>query len=117
MRYFTFYKHLLSLVLLMCSLAGVQAQATYLCNEKFSSKTPSGWSIQPTFSATAPSWKTDSVAVLSAKYAMHGHVPYAAGDTAELVTPFYDCSSYKFVTLRFSHICKVLPCDICEIQY
>ena len=117
MRPITFFKYFLFIIIFFCVIANVKAQATYLCNESFSSITPQGWSIQPTYSATAPSWKTDTGIVVSAKYAMHGYIPVSTGDTAELVTPFFDCSNYPHVLLRFSHICKVLPSDICEIQY
>ena len=113
----TLAKHLLSCILVLCTLEYAQAQATYICDEHFSSKAPQGWSIQPAFSATTPSWKTDTDVVVSAKYAMHGHIPFTTGDTIELVTPFFDCSNYAYVLLRFKHICKVLPSDICEIQY
>ena len=103
--------------MVLCTLEYAQAQATYICDEHFSSKAPQGWSIQPAFSATTPSWKTDTDVVVSAKYAMHGHIPFTTGDTIELVTPFFDCSNYAYVLLRFKHICKVLSSDICEIQY
>ena len=104
-------------LLLACAFSATFAQATYLCNEKFSSKKPSGWDILPAHSATAPSWKPDTGICVSAKYAMHGLVPYSTGDTATLVTPFFDCTNYQYVMVRFSHICKVLPSDICRIEY
>ena len=100
------------------SIGAVQAQATYLANVSFSSKNPQGWSIQPTFSQTSPSWQTDTTVCVSSKYAMHGYVPYGtSGDTSELITPYYDCTNYGYVMLRFNQICKVWPSDICEIQY
>ena len=118
MRYITLFKRMSLLTMLVLATVGVQAQATYLANVTFSSKTPQGWSIYPTFTATAPSWKTDTGICVSAKYAMHGYVPYGvAGDTSVLVTPYYDCTNYACVLLRFSHICKVLPSDICRIEY
>ena len=103
----------------MCLLAtiGVQAQAVSLCNEKFSSKTPQGWSIQPASTSAVPTWTPDKNLCVSANYSMHGYVPFNNGDTAELVTPYFDCSNYKYVTVQFSHICKVLPSDICEVMY
>ena len=48
---------------------------------------------------------------------MHGHVPYNAGDTVEMVTPYYDCSNFRHVMLRFNQICKVLPSDLCQIMF
>ncbi|MBP5396593.1 MAG: T9SS type A sorting domain-containing protein [Bacteroidales bacterium] len=101
----------------MCAFSGVLAQTTYLCNEKFSTKKPSGWDIIPAHSATAPSWKPDTGICVSTKYAMHCQLPINAGDTAMLVTPFFDFSNYKYVMIRFSHICKVVPSDICRIEY
>ncbi|MBO4282346.1 MAG: right-handed parallel beta-helix repeat-containing protein [Bacteroidales bacterium] len=112
-----FFKHLSSFVLLLCVMSRIQAQATYLCDEKFSSKLPSGWSAQPVVSTATPSWVPDTGIVTSAKYAMHGVVPYTHGDSIVLMTPFYDCTAYGHVTLRFNHICKVLPSDTCIIQY
>ncbi|MBR5665737.1 MAG: hypothetical protein IKX13_08330, partial [Bacteroidales bacterium] len=107
----------LLVLLLVCVFSGIYAQATYLCNEKFSSKKPSGWDILPAYSATAPSWKPDTGICMSEKYAMHGVIPYVSGDTATLVTPFFDCTNYKYVTIRFNPICKVLPADVCRIEY
>ena len=118
MRLLLFSKRMSLLVLvLLYAISSVQAQATYLSNEKFSSKKPSGWDIIPAYSATAPSWKPDTGLCVSTKYAMHGMVPYTTGDTATLVTPFYDCTNYQYVMIRFNHICKVLPSDICRIEY
>ena len=102
---------------LLYAFSGASAQGTFLCNEKFSSKKPSGWDILPAYSATAPSWKPDTGICVSTSYAMHGSVPYNSGDTATLVTPYFDCTNYEYVMVRFSHICKVLPSDICRIEY
>ena len=105
------------MAMLLFATVGVQAQATWLCNEKFSSKKPSGWDILPAYSATSTSWKPDTGICMSEKYAMHGLIPYMSGDTATLVTPYFDCTNYKYVTIRFNHICKVLPADVCRIEY
>ncbi|MBQ5533303.1 MAG: hypothetical protein IIU04_07110, partial [Bacteroidales bacterium] len=110
-------KKLLLPLLFFAAFPLLHAQTTYLCNEKFSSKKPSGWDIIPTYSATAPSWKPDTGICVSTKYAMHCQLPINAGDTATLVTPFFDCTNYKYIQLRFNHICKVLPSDICRIEY
>ena len=118
MGFNSLFKRMTFLVaILTYAVSGVQAQGTYLCNEKFSAKKPSGWDILPTHSATAPSWKPDTGICVSASYAMHGCVPYNNGDTATLVTPYFDCTNYEYVMIRFSHICKVLPSDICRIEY
>ena len=102
---------------LLYAFSGASAQGTFLCNEKFSAKKPSGWDILPAYSATAPSWKPDTGICVSTSYAMHGSVPYNSGDTATLVTPYFDCTNYEYVMVRFNHICKVLPSDICRIEY
>ena len=118
MRFNSLFKRVTLLVaILLTAFTGVQAQGTYLCNEKFSAKKPSGWDILPAHSATAPSWKPDTGICASASYAMHGLVPYVTGDTATLVTPFFDCTNYEYVTIRFNHICKLVPSDICRIEY
>ena len=60
MRHITLFKRITLMAMLLFAAVGVQAQATWLCNEKFSSKKPSGWDILPAYSATAPSWKPDT---------------------------------------------------------
>ena len=104
-------------MMLATAIMAAQAQGTYVCNETFGKNTPQGWSVQPAFSTMAPSWRTEKGLVVSASYAAHGYVPYSAGDTVELVTPYFDCQQYEYVILKFSHICKVLPSDICQVMY
>ena len=105
-------------LLFVCGLfMTAQAQITSLANESFKKSLPQGWSVYPAPTPTAPTWASDTHVAASGKYAMHGYVPYNAGDTVELVTPFYDCSNYKHVQLRFKHICKVLGSDLCQIFY
>ena len=94
-----------------------QAQITYLANESFKKSLPQGWSVQPASTAMAPTWASETKVCASEKYAMHGYVPYNEGDTVELVSPYYDCSNYKYVMLKFSHICKVLGSDLCQVMY
>ncbi len=104
--------------LLLMSVAGTAgAQITVLANESFRKALPQGWSVYPASTPTAPTWASDTNVAASGKYAMHGYVPYNAGDTVELVTPFYDCTNYKHVQLRFKHICKVLGSDMCQVMY
>ncbi|MBQ2488283.1 MAG: right-handed parallel beta-helix repeat-containing protein, partial [Bacteroidales bacterium] len=112
MRYITLFKKMSLLTMLVLATVSIQAQATRLADEPFSSQTPKGWSILP-----ASTWTADSGLAESGKYSMHGIVPKTAGDSATLVTPLYDCTNYKYLLLRFSHICKVLPSDICRIEY
>ena len=49
----------ISLIVLSMASAGLSAQGTYVCNEAFGKNTPQGWSVQPAFSAQAPSWRTE----------------------------------------------------------
>jgi hypothetical protein len=46
-----------------------------------------------------------------------GLVPPNVGDTTILETGIYDCGLYDYVTLQFSHICKVSPLDRVRIEY
>ena len=71
-------------MMLTTAIMTAQAQGTYVCNETFGKNTPQGWSVQPAYSAQAPTWRTEKGLVVSASYAAHGYVPYASGDTAEL---------------------------------
>lgn len=112
-----FQKVLLLVLVTFVSASGIHAQATYLANEQFSSVLPQGWSVQPASTATTPTWTGTTSLSVSSSYSMHGYVPYNAGDTVELITPYYDCSNYKYVMLKFSHICKVLQSDLCQIMY
>ena len=99
----------------MCTIA--QAQITSLANESFKKSLPQGWSVYPASTPTAPTWASDTHVTASGKYAMHGYVPFNVGDSVELVTPIYDCSKYKHVMLKFGHICKVLPADVCQVMF
>lgn len=106
------------LCFIAASVAGVRAQATYLANETFSASLPQGWSVYPVSTQSAPTWSPDGKGIAtSGSYSMHGHVPYNAGDTVEMVTPYYDCSNFRHVMLRFNQICKVLPSDLCQIMF
>ena len=115
-NYFMLKVHLFVL-LLLTAVCSVNAQATYLANEQFSTTLPQGWSVQPASTNTAPTWAVSSNVSTSGKYSMHGFVPYSTGDTVELITPFYDCSNFRHVMLKFSHICKVLQSDLCQVMY
>lgn len=112
-----FFKKLLSLGLLVGILPAAFAQGTAVCNEKFSKTLTQGWTIQPAYTALDPSWRTEKGITVSESYAAHGYVRMNAGDTAELVTPFFNCQNYEYIILKFNHICKVLPSDICEVMY
>ena len=55
MRYITLFKKMSLLTMLVLATVSIQAQATRLENEPFSSQTPKGWSILP-----ASTWTADS---------------------------------------------------------
>jgi hypothetical protein len=65
----------------------------------------------------ASAWKIDKNYYSSSPYAIHGLVPNMQGDSAILTTPVYNFTNYRYVLLRFSHICKVSPRDIARIEY
>ena len=106
----------LLLVLGCLSISDAGAQARMLCNESFSSRLPQGWSVAPAATVSNKGWVPDTGIVYDGKYAMHGYVPLNSGDTAELVTPWFDCSADEHVYLYFRHICKILPSDVCEVM-
>ncbi|MBO7625275.1 MAG: hypothetical protein J6S82_08245, partial [Bacteroidales bacterium] len=106
-----------NIVMLLLLAVSASAQVVQLENESFKKSLPQGWSVYPLSTPTAPTWASDTHVAASGKYAMHGYVPYNAGDTVELVSPWYDCTKYKHVQLRFKHICKVLGSDLCQIYY
>ena len=108
---------LLLSLLLISAPRGLHAQATYLANESFKASLPSGWSVQPVSTTALPTWESSTQVATSGHYSMRGHTPYNTGDSVELVSPFYDCTNYKYVVLKFSHICKILQSDICQVMY
>ena len=61
-------------MMLATAIMTAQAQGTYVCNETFGKNTPQGWSVQPAYSAQAPTWRTEKWLVVSASYAAHGYV-------------------------------------------
>lgn len=107
------------IVLLACIVPVLcaDAQAWLICNEGFSSRVPQGWTVAPASTVANRTWAPDTGVVFDGKYAMHGYVPLNSGDTAELVTPWFDCSAASRVFLYFHHICKILPSDICQVLY
>jgi hypothetical protein len=46
-----------------------------------------------------------------------GKVPNNVGEITYLQTQEYDCSNYEFVTIQFSHICKISTSDTARIEY
>jgi len=46
-----------------------------------------------------------------------GTVPNRVGDSTILLTEYYDCTLYPYVSLRFTHICKISPNDRVRIEY
>ncbi|MDR0605151.1 MAG: T9SS type A sorting domain-containing protein [Bacteroidales bacterium] len=77
-----------------------------------------------TFTTISPTglWGPDTLYYLPGSSTINpqsylGMVPNRVGDSIILQTPFYDCTTYDYVILRFSHICKVSPEDITRIEY
>ncbi len=89
----------------------VHAQAVLVGSESFDGSTY-------TFTSTPGlAWMTDTTYKADGTKSIWGMVPTWAGDSIILTTPIYDCSSYGYVTMRFSHICKVSPMDQVQVQY
>ena len=105
-------KRLILLMLAMIFTASItQAQIVLVGSESFDGSTH-------TFTSTPGSaWIVDNTYQVDGTKAIWGMVPNLAGDSIILTTPVYDCSSYGYVTMRFSHICKVSPMDQVQVQY
>ena len=61
-------------------------------------------------------WVFDTSVSISGK-SVWGFVPTEAGDSIELVSPWYDFKQYGYIILRFSHICKVSDSDEVTLEY
>ena len=94
---------------LMLTVWGGYSQYTTVANETFGS-IPAGWSVTP-----AGSWTLENHLYVSDSTSVLGYVPNSQGDSAVLISPFYDFQNYSFILLRFNHICKVASSDICKI--
>ena len=116
-RMWDIYRKVIVLLACIVPVICADAQAWLICNEGFSSRVPQGWTVAPAPTSANRSWTPDTGIVFDGKYAMHGFVPLNSGDTAELVTPWFDCSAVTNVLLYFRHICKTLPSDICQVMY
>ncbi|MBO4541862.1 MAG: hypothetical protein J5725_01635, partial [Bacteroidales bacterium] len=105
-------KRFILLVLAMIVSASItQAQIALVGSESFDGGTHS-------FTSTPGSaWIVDNTYQVDGTKAIWGMVPSLAGDSIILTTPVYDCTSYGYVTMRFSHICKVSPMDQVQVQY
>jgi hypothetical protein len=104
-------KKFLFLICLGCLAIFSQAQQTVLVNESFNS-IPSGWTVSPT-----SSWGINNTLAVSSPNSAWGFVPNATGDSVELISPWYNFTSYGFAFLQFNHICKVSSSDICNVKY
>ena len=105
-------KYIFLLVWVM-SITFANAQIVSIANETFEGSL-SGWTITP-----AISWQADTNLYVSSHTSYKGIVPIGnnAGDTSVLTSPLYNFSSYSYIWLQFSHICKVSGYDICRIEY
>ena len=93
---------------LMFSLLTLNAQTQVSFSENFDGATH-------TF--TSNGWQLTTDYATSGTKSMHGSVPIWTNDSIVLTTPVYDCSSYGYVHLTFSHICKVASSDYAKVQY
>ncbi|MBR4453132.1 MAG: hypothetical protein IKS33_02600, partial [Bacteroidales bacterium] len=104
-------RFILLLLALIVTASITQAQVALVGSESFDGGTHS-------FTSTPGSaWMVDNTYQVDGTKAIWGMVPSLAGDSIILTTPVYDCTSYGYVTLRFSHICKVSPMDQVQVQY
>ncbi len=81
---------------------------------------PAGWTVSS--SSVSGTWQPNRIYYqpnpLSANpQSYRGNVPSNPGDSVVLVSPVYDCKDYQYVSLKFSHICKVSPSDIVRVEY
>ena len=94
-------KFILLLLALVFTASITQAQVVVVGSESFDGGMHS-------FTSTPGSaWMVDNTYQVDGTKAIWGMVPSLAGDSIILTTPVYDCTSYGYVTMRFSHICKV----------
>ena len=104
-------RFILLMLALVFTASITQAQVVVVGSESFDGGTHS-------FTSTPGSaWMVDNTYQVNGTKAIWGMVPSLAGDSIVLTTPIYDCSSYGYVTMRFSHICKVSPMDQVLVQY
>ena len=105
------------ILMLFCSmfllLQLASAQAIVVGSENFDGNTIS-FNVT---SAVGATWAADTAYYVSSPKAYLGNVPTSLGDSIILTTPIYDFTSYEFVHLTFSQICKVSACDIARVEY
>ncbi|MBO4581912.1 MAG: hypothetical protein J5701_06485, partial [Bacteroidales bacterium] len=99
---------------LIISLQIANAQAVVVGSENFDGSTHTFTSTPGT--AWTTSYNPYNLAVSGTK-SIWSEVPFSAGDSVILTTPVYDCSNYAYVSLRFSHICKVSPMDEVRVEF
>ena len=99
---------------LIISLQIANAQAVVVGSENFDGSTHTFTSTPGT--AWTTSYNPYNLAVSGTK-SIWSEVPFGTGDSVILTSPIYDCSNYAYVSLRFSHICKVSPMDEVRVEY
>jgi len=106
-------KKCIFLLVWVMSITFAKAQIVSIANETFEGSL-TGWTITP-----GTSWRADTNLYVSSHTSYKGIVPIGnnAGDTSVLTSPLYNFSSYSYIWLQFSHICKVSGYDICRIEY
>lgn len=101
-------KKCIFLLVWVMSITFAKAQIVSIANETFEGSL-TGWTITP-----GTSWRADTNLYVSSHTSYKGIVPIGnnAGDTSVLTSPLYNFSSYSYIWLQFSHICKVSGYDI-----
>jgi hypothetical protein len=71
-----------------------------------------------TFTSTPVNgWIIDTNYYVSPDKSIRGLVPHQTGDSVRLESSVFDCSMFEYITLQFSHICKISPFDIGRVEY
>ncbi len=98
----------------------VQAQRQTWTEDFDGTLPPPGWTVSST--SLSGSWQPNTVyykpgSSSTNPQSYRGKLPGNPGDSIVLTTPPYDCTTFEYVYLRFSHICKVSPKDTVKILY
>ena len=104
-------KLLLLLIGVCCAVSVGFAQNRITITERFDRQNSCTFTCTP-----QQAWVFDTAVSTSGK-AIWGFVPTEEGDSIELVSPLYDFTNYRYIILRFSHICKVSDSDDVTVMY
>ncbi len=110
---------ILSAMLLLLQYSNYSQQTRQIWNEDFDGTIPAAnWAADPHSNA----WISNPVlyqpgSSIAAPQSCLGLVPNWVNDSITLETEVYDLTSYRYVYLRFSHICKIASSDVARIEY